>query len=50
MANKKKKPVQNNPVAKYMETFNKPKTFEDRKQAAKNGKIKHKGRGWDTSF
>lgn len=52
MANKKNKlqPVVENPVHKNMETFNKPKTFEDQKYAANNGKIKHKGRGWDTSF
>ena len=50
MANKKKKPKVQNLVHKHMETFNKPKTFEDQKHAAKNGKIKHKGRGWDTSF
>lgn len=50
MANKKKKLSVNNPVAKNMELFNKPKTFTDQKKDAKNGKVKHKGRGWDTSF
>lgn len=50
MAKKSKFVVVNNPVAKHMETFNKPKTFVDQKKETKNGKIKHKGRGWDTSF
>ncbi|AMM43627.1 hypothetical protein FDG95_gp062 [Pectobacterium phage vB_PcaM_CBB] len=51
MAKSKKteKVVVNNPVAKHMETFNKPKTFTDRKKDNKNGKIKHKGR-YDASF
>jgi hypothetical protein len=41
----------NNPVAKHMETFNKPKTFVDQKKEDRKGKVKHKGRGWDsTSF
>ncbi len=42
-------PAHQNFVHKHMEDFNKPKTFEDRKKAAKSGKIKHKGR-WDASF
>lgn len=42
-------PEVQNFVHKHMETFNKPKTFEDRKKAAKSGKMKHKGR-WDASF
>ena len=46
MASKKKKPSVQNPVAKHMETFNKPKTFVDQKKEAKNGKIKHKGRDY----
>ncbi|WNV47188.1 hypothetical protein ENKO_079 [Klebsiella phage fENko-Kae01] len=50
MAKKSKSVVVINPVAKHMETFNKPKTFVDQKKETKNGKIKHKGRGWDTSF
>lgn len=37
------KPKQN-PVQKYMEEFNKPKTFKDRKKASKNGYQKHKNR------
>jgi hypothetical protein len=49
MSKKKKNPVVNNPVAKHMETFNKPKTFVDQKKEAKNGKVKHKGRDF-TSF
>lgn len=39
----------NNLVQKHMETFNKPKTFVDRKKEMKNGKQKHKGR-YDASF
>lgn len=42
-------PQVQNFVHKHMETFNKPKTFEDRKKAVKSGKVKHKGR-WDASF
>lgn len=38
-------------VAKHMNTFNKAKTFVDQKKESKNGKIKHKGRGFEgTSF
>ncbi len=46
---KKDKVQQNNPVAKHMETFNRPATFVDRKKESKNGKVKHKGR-YDASF
>ncbi len=51
MAKSKKteKVVVNNPVAKHMETFNKPKTFVDQKKESKKGKTKHKGR-YDASF
>lgn len=49
MASKRKTPSVCNPVAKHMETFNKPKTFVDQKKESKNGKIKHKGRDF-TSF
>lgn len=47
---KKNKPTVQNFVHKYMETFNKPQTHVDRKKEDKNGKVKHKGRGWDASF
>lgn len=43
-------PEHQNFVHKNMEKFNKPKTFEDRKRAAKNGKVKHKGRDQFTPF
>lgn len=46
----KKTPVQNNPVAKHMETFNKPKTFVDQKKEFKKGKTKHKGADYDSSL
>jgi hypothetical protein len=49
MAKKPKQHAVSNPVAKHMETFNKPKTFVDQKKESKNGKIKHKGRDY-TSF
>jgi hypothetical protein len=42
-------PEVQNFVHKHMETFNKPKTFIDRKKEQKNGKTKHKGR-YDASF
>ena len=32
-----------NPVAKYMNTYNKAKTYTDRKKADKRGYVKHKG-------
>lgn len=53
MAKSKKKceelPDVQNFVHKHMNTFNKAKTFADRKKDSKNGKIKHKGR-FDASF
>lgn len=49
MGKSKKKINVNNPVAKHMEMFNKPKTFVDQKKEFKNGKTKHKGR-YDASF
>lgn len=45
-----KKPDVQNFVHKHMEEFNRPATHVDRKKDKKNGKIKHKGRDWDTSF
>lgn len=42
--NTKSRGATSNPVAKHMETFNKPKTFQDRKKAKKKGYIKHKSR------
>lgn len=51
MAKKKVLPDVQNFVAKHMNTFNKAKTFVDQKKEFKNGKTKHKGRGYDgTSF
>lgn len=48
---KSKKPSVQNFVHKHMEEFNKPKTFVDQKKEDRKGKVKHKGRGWDsTSF
>jgi len=47
---KTKIPDVQNFVHKHMNEFNKCSTHEDRKKAMKNGKIKHKGRDWDTSF
>lgn len=38
----KKKKSKENPVAKHMETFNKPKTHEDKKKSLKRGKLKRK--------
>lgn len=53
MAKSKKRvkltPIVENPVAKHMETFNKPKTFIDQKKEMKKGKAKYKGR-YDASF
>ncbi len=46
----KKKNKQQNFVHKHMEEFNRPVTHTDRKKESKNGKCKHKGRNWDTSF
>mgnify|MGYP003625042939 FL=1 len=34
--------MKSNPVAKNINTFNKPATHKDRKQAAKRGYAKHK--------
>lgn len=45
---KKKTTGVNNPVAKHMETFNKPKTFVDQKKEMKAGKTKHKGRDFSS--
>ncbi len=42
--NKVEVPKINNLVAKHMETFNKPKTFVDRKKRQSKGYTKHKGR------
>lgn len=47
---KKKKNKEQNFVHKHMEEFNRPATHVDRKKESKNGKTKHKGRNWDTSF
>ncbi|WNA15734.1 hypothetical protein XaC1_91 [Xanthomonas phage XaC1] len=47
---KKKKPKVQNFVHKHMEEFNRAQTHEDQKKAQKKGKVKHKGRDWDTSF
>lgn len=44
--NRQKKPAEQNLVAKHAKTFNLAHVFEDRKKAAKRGKVKHKG-GWD---
>lgn len=38
----------NNLVAKHARKFNLAHTFEDRKQAQKRGKIKHKGARYDS--
>ena len=48
MAQKKKRRIKN-PVARTMETFNKPKTFRDRKNDYKRNE-KHKGQGKDPYF
>lgn len=50
MSKKSKKPAVQNFVHKHMEEFNKPQTHVDRKKEDKKGTIKHKGRGYDTSF
>lgn len=48
---KSKKPNVQNFVHKHMEEFNRPSTYVDRKKETRKGKVKHKGRGWDsTSF
>ena len=39
---RKKKSKAKNPVAKHMETFNRPQTHVDRKKEYKKGKSKHK--------
>lgn len=50
MSKKTKNVTVNNPVAKHMETFNKPKTFVDQKKELKKGKTKHKGTDYDSSL
>lgn len=45
-----KKTKQNNLVAKHMNTFNVAKTFVDRNKESKRGYIKHKGKGFDSSY
>lgn len=42
------KAVQNNLVAKHMNTFNNARTFDDRKQKMKKGYQKHKGKSYDS--
>lgn len=42
------KAIQNNLVAKHMNTFNSARTFDDRKQKMKNGYQKHKGKSYDS--
>lgn len=45
MSKKKAKCIENNLVAKHMNTFNVPKTFADKKQLMKSGYQKHKIKG-----
>ena len=45
---KQDKQRERNLVAKHARQFNLAHTFEDRKQAQKRGKIKHKGARYDS--
>lgn len=47
MSKKQEKPIQNNLVAKHMHLCNKSSTFANKKQNAKRGYQKHKGKSFD---
>jgi hypothetical protein len=43
-----KKPATPNPVAKHMNTYNKPSVVPDKKKDAKSGKVKHKSMQYES--